>query len=102
MSRGSIHNGFPETGKYYSFKTNNKNTGGSLTRETIQHYTTINEELQVKLCTKHNALCAMYPPKGFIYHGITTQMQVHMFLFLLGRKLETDTLNTLTVILEMK
>ena len=24
MSRGSIHNGFPETGKFYSFKTNNK------------------------------------------------------------------------------
>ena len=24
MSRGSIHDGFPETGKFYSFKTNNK------------------------------------------------------------------------------
>ena len=26
MSRGSIHNGFPENGKFYSFKTDNKNT----------------------------------------------------------------------------
>ena len=66
MSRGSIHDGFPEAGKFYSFKTDNKNNGGSLTRKTIQYYTTINEELQVKLCTKNNALCAMYPPKGFI------------------------------------
>ena len=24
MSRGSIHNGFPEKGKFYSFKTDNK------------------------------------------------------------------------------
>ena len=66
MSRSSIHDGYPESGKYYSFKTDNKGSGKSLTRKVIEHYTTINEELQVKLCTKHNALCAMYPPKGFI------------------------------------
>ena len=66
MSRGSIHNGYPENGMYYSFISNNKSSDKTLTRKVIEHYTTINEELQVKLCTKHNALCAMYPPKGFI------------------------------------
>ena len=66
ISRGSIHNGFPETGYYYSFKTNHEGSDIKLTTEVMKHYNTINEELQVKLCTKHNSLCAMYPPKGFI------------------------------------
>jgi len=66
MSRGSIHDGFPEAGKFYSFKTDNKNTGGSLTRKTIEKYTTFNEEMQVKLCTRGNGLTAMYPPEGYI------------------------------------
>ena len=66
ISRGSIHNGFPETGYYYSFKTNHQGSGKNLTTEVMKYYTTINEELQVKLCTAHNGLCALYPPKGFI------------------------------------
>ena len=69
ISRGSIHNGYPEKGRYYSFTgigIGNKNVGESLTRKTIQYYTTVNEELQVKLCTRHNAVCVLYPPKGFI------------------------------------
>ena len=66
MSRGSIHNGFPETGHYYSFKTNHEGSGKNLTTKVMKYYTTINEELQVKLCTAHNGLCALYPPKGFI------------------------------------
>lgn len=66
MSRGSIHNGFPENGNYYSFKTDHKNSSKALTTKVIENYTTFNEELQVKLCTRGNGLCAMYPPKGFI------------------------------------
>ena len=66
MSRGSIHDGFPENGNYYSFKTENKNAGKSLTGKVIENYTIFNEELQIKLCTRGNGLCAMYPPKGFI------------------------------------
>ena len=81
MSRGSIHDGFPEKGKFYSFKNDNKNTGGSLTRETIQHYTTINEELQVKLCTKHNALCAMYPPEGYISWHNNANASAYVLIF---------------------
>ena len=30
MSRGSIHNGYPESGKYYSFKSDNKGFLSSL------------------------------------------------------------------------
>ena len=81
MSRGSIHDGFPEKGKFYSFKTDNKNTGGSLTRETIQHYTTINEELQVKLCTKHNALCVLYPPEGYISWHNNANASAYVLIF---------------------
>ena len=66
MSRGSIHNGFPENGNYYSFKTDHENSSKALTTKVIENYTTFNEELQVKLCTRGNGLCAMYPPKGFI------------------------------------
>ena len=66
MSRGSIHNGFPEKGRYYSFGTWASGRGASLTRKTIEKYTTINEELQLKLCTKSNSLCVLYPPQGFI------------------------------------
>ena len=66
MSRGSIHDGFPENGNYYSFKTDHKSAGKSLTTKVIENYTTFNEELQIKLCTRGNGLCAMYPPKGFI------------------------------------
>ena len=81
MSRGSIHDGFPEKGKFYSFKTDNKNTGGSLTRKTIQHYTTINEELQVKLCTKHNALCVLYPPEGYISWHNNANASAYVLIF---------------------
>lgn len=66
MSRGSIHNGFPENGNYYSFKTDHENSSKALTTKVIENYTKFNEELQVKLCTRGNGLCAMYPPKGFI------------------------------------
>ena len=66
MSRGSIHNGFPENGNYYSLKTDHENSSKALTTKVIENYTKFNEELQVKLCTRGNGLCAMYPPKGFI------------------------------------
>ena len=66
MSRGSIHNGFPENGNYYSFRTDHENSSKALTTKVIENYTKFNEELQVKLCTRGNGLCAMYPPKGFI------------------------------------
>ena len=32
------------------------------------------------MCTKNNALCAMYPPKGFISR-ITMQTHLHIILF---------------------
>ena len=65
ISMGRNHDGFPESGHYYNFKPQNENAS-FIPSETLQHYNTINTEMQEKLCTKHNALCVMYPPGGYI------------------------------------
>ena len=65
ISMGRRHNGYPESGHYYNFKPQNENAS-FIPSETLQYYNTINSEMQEKLCTKHNALCVMYPPGGYI------------------------------------
>lgn len=65
INMGRNHDGFPETGHYYNFKPNDENIC-YLPGETVEQYNIINTEMQEKLCTKHNALCVMYPPGGYI------------------------------------
>ena len=49
-----------------NFKPHFKPESEFIPSETLQYYNTINSEMQEKLCTKHNALCVMYPPGGYI------------------------------------
>lgn len=66
INMGRNHDGYPESGYYYNFKADSHNRGKGLPKEIIQQYNIVNTELQEKLCTKHNALCVMYPPGGYI------------------------------------
>jgi hypothetical protein len=66
IKMGSAHDGFPEKLRGYSMKLDiNQNPKFS---DSIinKQYLKINEKLQHILSTKHNALCAVYPPEGFI------------------------------------
>jgi len=65
MNMGSFHNGYPEKLRGYSIKPTESSTRFS-DIEITKKYIEINEKLQVLLSTKHNALCAIYPPEGFI------------------------------------
>jgi hypothetical protein len=65
ISMGRNHDGFPERGHYYNFKPHDDNAK-FIPSETLEQYNIINTEMQEKLCTKHNALCVMYPPGGYI------------------------------------
>ena len=66
ISMGKNHDGYPESGHFYNFKPHFKSQNEFIPSETLQYYNTINSEMQEKLCTKHNALCVMYPPGGYI------------------------------------
>ena len=65
IGMGRKHDGFPESGHYYNFMAKDKR-GLELPQKITQQYSTINAEMQEKLCTKHSALCVMYPPGGYI------------------------------------
>ena len=80
ISMGKRHNGFPESGHYYNFKPQNE-TASFIPSETLQYYNTINSEMQEKLCTKHNALCVMYPPGGYISWHNNANASAYVLIF---------------------
>jgi hypothetical protein len=59
MGMGSAHDGFPVALKAYDLKVHKD-------LEKIKQFSVINENLQLLLGTKRNALAAVYPPGGFI------------------------------------
>jgi len=66
MNMGSFHEGYPEKLKGYSLKLDiNDNTKLS-DIEINKKYIQVNEKIQQILSTRHNALCSVYPPGGFI------------------------------------
>lgn len=65
MNMGSFHDGYPEQLRGYSIKPTESNIRFS-DIEITKKYIEINEKLQILLSTRQNALCAIYPPEGFI------------------------------------
>jgi hypothetical protein len=72
INMGSAHNGYPEALLGYNLRDILKDT--KETRRTVnddilrynKKFVELNERLQALLATRHNALCAIYPPGGFI------------------------------------
>lgn len=67
MNMGSYHDGFPEKLRAYSLKNAHEKTVIKEYDTKISNgYISLNEKLQQTLSTRHNALCSVYPPDGFI------------------------------------
>jgi hypothetical protein len=66
MSMGSSHDGYPEKIRGYNIKLDGNVNLLSSDPEITRNYIKINEKIQHILSTRHNALCAVYPPGGFI------------------------------------
>ena len=68
INMGPLHNGFPEKVNAYNLKTEMVEKIGIKEYDTniSNNYITLNEKLQQILSTRHNALCSVYPPGGFI------------------------------------
>jgi len=65
MNMGAFHDGYPEKLRGYNIKLINDNPK-HYDAEITKKYIEINEKLQHVLSTRFNALCAVYPPEGFI------------------------------------
>ena len=66
MNMGSFHEGYPEKLKGYSLKLDFNNNTKLSDIEINKKYIQVNEKIQKTLSTRHNALCSVYPPGGFI------------------------------------
>lgn len=74
MNLGEDHNGFPEVLFGYSLKPITSDNGKSqlilkpneVRTYFAKKYIELNSKLQSVLSTRHNALCAVYPPGGYI------------------------------------
>lgn len=66
ISMGSSHNGFPVTMKAYSLTAQHSLDYRASNIERAKKWTDLNEKLQSILGTRQNALCATYPPGGYI------------------------------------
>jgi len=73
MAMGTSHDGFPEHLLGYNFKLSERghlifeNDADPLFRRDFTHHLSdLNDRMMNFLSTKHNALCAVYPPEGFI------------------------------------
>lgn len=64
MNMGPAHGGYPEKIKGFLLKQESHSATHDVDLAT--KYRTLNEKLQLLLSTKNNALCAVYPPGGFI------------------------------------
>jgi hypothetical protein len=67
INMSTAHEGFPEKLRGYSIKDVSDRPG--LIRSDLEiskNYMKINEKMQINLGTRHNALCSVYPPGGFI------------------------------------
>lgn len=65
INMGSAHDGYPEKLRGYSLRLENTDYVPPEAKLT-KRYIEINEKLQHVLSTRRNALCAVYPPEGFI------------------------------------
>jgi hypothetical protein len=68
MNMSTFHEGFPEKIRAYSLKNNSqeKNIIKECDIKISNDYIKLNEKIQILLSTRHNALCSVYPPGGFI------------------------------------
>ena len=66
INMGSYHNGFPEKLRGYSIKLDINGDPKLSDLNINKDYLKINEKISKTLGTKYNALCAVYPPEGFI------------------------------------
>ena len=64
INMGSAHDGFPVSLKGYSINYQDEKLYNAA--ENSRRYTEINQKLQTALGTYRNALCAVYPPSGYI------------------------------------
>lgn len=76
INKGTNHLGFPEVAKMYNLKPDlmdvkksfvNKSESAVVVKDKwIQRYNKINNHMAWTVGARHNALCALYPPGGFI------------------------------------
>jgi hypothetical protein len=72
INMGQAHNGYPEALLGYNLRDilkDTKETRRTVNDDILQYnkkFVELNERLQALLATRHNALCAIYPPGGFI------------------------------------
>lgn len=66
INMSSAHDGYPEKLKGYNIKLDFDNNLKFSDTTINNDYIKINEKLQQILGTRHNALCSIYPPGGFI------------------------------------
>lgn len=66
INMGSSHDGFPEKLKAYSLRLEVNENPKISDIEINKGYLKANEKIQHALSTKYNAICAVYPPGGFI------------------------------------
>jgi hypothetical protein len=72
IQMGQGHNGYPEALLGYNLRDilkDTKETRRIVNEDILQYnkkFNKLNEKLQTLLATRHNALCAIYPPGGFI------------------------------------
>jgi hypothetical protein len=72
INMGSAHNGYPEALLGYNLRDilkDTKETRRIVNDDILQYnkkFVELNGRLQSLLATRHNALCAIYPPGGFI------------------------------------
>lgn len=62
VTMGHMHEGFPETMKGWGLKWPQE----IVNRNFSEKYVDLNAKFQTVLGTKHNSLCAVYPPGGYI------------------------------------
>ena len=66
INKRSFHSGYPEKLRGYNIKIDVDGNPNLTDLEINKNYIKINEKLQILLSTRHNALCSVYPPGGFI------------------------------------
>lgn len=67
INQGVMHEGYPEQMYAYSLKNAiSNNVILNYDNHIHDNYIKLNEKMQINLSTRHNALCSVYPPGGFI------------------------------------
>ena len=67
QNRGRSHEGYPDDLSAYNIRIDQaKWKGDIIDQDVYDKYTNYNEQMMIELSTRHNALCTLYPPGGYI------------------------------------